>query len=358
MTIGSHSIAFPWVDPYGSPYGMSYSRVWNGTDRTPAEKAAGEYPPHPYTTTRTLENLTLTQWRTGGGRWYTQSSSWAGKPAVPADPFTANENNALINKLYAKVKGSEFNLAVSSAQLNLTVKMIGDTALKIARAYTQARRGKFRDASVTLTGRPTGPSNKVASNWLELQYGWKPLLKDVHDGAEWIASKVRNQPPKTVRVRKNLVKIANEPAHKLWRFGSVERKRRVQIIAILDQKLTFSQDSGLSDPFSVAWELVPYSFVIDWFLPVGDFLQAAAAARQLKGTFLRTEIDEFSVRGLYSGTVYTVLDGDAHRYKSFSMTRTLSSDLRPTLPVFKPLAKALSLHHTLNALALLRTIKR
>ncbi len=29
---------------------------------------------------------------------------------------------------------------------------------------------------------------------------------------------------------------------------------------------------GLTNPAAVAWELVPYSFVVDWFVNVGDYL--------------------------------------------------------------------------------------
>jgi hypothetical protein len=28
---------------------------------------------------------------------------------------------------------------------------------------------------------------------------------------------------------------------------------------------------GLTNPLNVAWELVPFSFVVDWFIPIGDF---------------------------------------------------------------------------------------
>jgi hypothetical protein len=28
---------------------------------------------------------------------------------------------------------------------------------------------------------------------------------------------------------------------------------------------------GLTNPLNVAWELVPFSFVVDWFIPIGSF---------------------------------------------------------------------------------------
>lgn len=35
---------------------------------------------------------------------------------------------------------------------------------------------------------------------------------------------------------------------------------------------------GLLNPLEVIWELVPFSFVADWFLPIGDYLSALDAS--------------------------------------------------------------------------------
>lgn len=361
MTIGNISTPFPSMDPYGTGVGESFSRWWRGDDRSAADKEAGRYPPHAYKTTRIRQNCALTKWSISNSTvWYTQSSAWAGLPPAPSDPYTAAEQNALINKLYGEVKGSDFNLAVSAAQLNKTIGMFGACATKIFRAYSAARKGNFSAAAVALTGRERGPRNKVASNWLELQYGWLPLLGDVYNGAEWLAATLHRQPPLKVRVRKKYKAIGEQAPNAPFRFGSIEREVRVQILATIEPKdaLSLAQSSGLMDPFSVAWELVPYSFVVDWFLPLGDYLQAAAATRALKGTFQTTTTDHFSVRGLYNGKGYHVQGGDSHFYDEVFVDRTLSSTLNAKFPGFKPLKKALSLRHTLNAIALLSNLKR
>ena len=36
-------------------------------------------------------------------------------------------------------------------------------------------------------------------------------------------------------------------------------------------------ETGFSNPLSVAWEIVPWSFVIDWMIPVGDYLNGLDA---------------------------------------------------------------------------------
>jgi hypothetical protein len=34
---------------------------------------------------------------------------------------------------------------------------------------------------------------------------------------------------------------------------------------------------GLINPSTVVWELIPFSFVVDWFLPIGNFLHGLSA---------------------------------------------------------------------------------
>jgi hypothetical protein len=46
-------------------------------------------------------------------------------------------------------------------------------------------------------------------------------------------------------------------------------KARFRLKSVTDKHLS---QIGVTNPLSLAWELVPYSFVIDWFIPVGDYL--------------------------------------------------------------------------------------
>ena len=40
---------------------------------------------------------------------------------------------------------------------------------------------------------------------------------------------------------------------------------------------TMAQWNLGSNPLLTAWELVPYSFVVDWFVPIGDFINQYAS---------------------------------------------------------------------------------
>jgi hypothetical protein len=38
---------------------------------------------------------------------------------------------------------------------------------------------------------------------------------------------------------------------------------------------------GVVNPLSIAWEVIPFSFVVDWFIPVGQVLEACTATMGL-----------------------------------------------------------------------------
>jgi hypothetical protein len=52
----------------------------------------------------------------------------------------------------------------------------------------------------------------------------------------------------------------------------------VRIDATIDDSFYLTlQDVGLTNPLLTGWEITPYSFVLDWFVGVGDFLAAVNA---------------------------------------------------------------------------------
>jgi hypothetical protein len=91
-------------------------------------------------------------------------------------------NDSLITAL-GNLKNSKINLGVAWAERSLTARLIGDTAKTLAKSYTHVLRGQTRKAMRSL-GVPNSKSAPVSGNaagrWLELQYGWKPLLSDVY----------------------------------------------------------------------------------------------------------------------------------------------------------------------------------
>jgi hypothetical protein len=104
---------------------------------------------------------------------------------------------------------------------------------------------------------------------------------------------------------------------------------------------------GLLDPLSVAWELLPWSFVIDWFIPIGAYLDVLNGIPALKGRFLTTEvIRRVGIQGVpgvkspwytlgmptYRSVIMGVLARPSLYHKKVSITRTYSEELPIPLP--------------------------
>lgn len=307
---------------------------------------------------------------TGALTWsrYTECSAqgWGALIQPPTLPtWTANDDIKLIGKLQEAVRGSDFNPAVFLGEANQTLRLIGDTAIKVARAYSLFRKGDVISAANTLmAGRRYPPKTvraKAGSSWLELQYGWLPLLGDMKSGAELLAHQLSVPFRKSYRVRHKIKVVEPNPGPDLY-YAWADRHAFVskQIIAYISEPPSVAQLSGILDPELVAWELVPFSFVADWVMPIGDYLSARAFAGRLSGLFVTTTITRRHISGMkprpltLGPTRYDAVINDGGYYQTIgTMDRSLSSVLNVPRPVVKPWSKIASWQHCANALALL-----
>lgn len=201
-----------------------------------------------------------------------------------------------------KIGQNKINLAQAFAERRQTVDMLSKSINRLASAALAIRRGKYRHA-VELFGRKVPSRNSLFKNdvkpsptnlsnhWLEFSYGWRPLLQDVYGACEHLADSFYRNPP--VRFVSRIQIDSDMPRDKVGfmtsfpYFDIFESDRNVvtyQIVVYCKVEDTFAQQAsqlGLTNPLLLGWELLPYSFVVDWFLPVGDYLQRLTATQGL-----------------------------------------------------------------------------
>lgn len=121
---------------------------------------------------------------------------------------------------------------------------------------------------------------------------------------------------------------------------------------IEDPNVAWASSLGLLNPAVLAWESVPFSFVIDWFLPVGNFLQSLSTplgVKFLSGT--QTSVAE--------GTGKCIRRGDVSDSFQFIDYRVYDRDVLTTFPLAWPFIKSpFSTTHVLDSLALLRNFRK
>lgn len=315
-------------------------------------------------------------------RAYAPSSNWTQIPAAPVHDALAYDK-ALKNLIDHAEFGLDGNLAQDLAQFTQTTSMIGDSARRIATSVSYVKKHRFKEAwSALMTSRYRGPSYKtalpkgvsvskgVAENWLALQYGWKPLLQDIDASMRSLANYMI-QTPHVVRVAHGKGKASSQWKTDLTFNGlktgeAICNTKTFCTIGIrysVDNKLrSFLAQTGFTNPINLAWEILPYSFVVDWFFPIGPYLTTLSAFDGL--SFVDGFVSKFTRQYFWSKNNFW---NYISKSPSFNVIMDLKSDYwreyvqvdrvklwsfpEAEMPQFK---NPISVTHALNGLSLLR----
>lgn len=304
----------------------------------------------------------------------------------------------LVAQVMRDISLGKTDLGVTLAEANKTAAMIASTATRLAGAMRGLRRGDIGDlltslgitASVSqrkrfIRRKKLAWTDRVNSvkvprtvleakkekfardTWLEYQYGWKPLLAEVHSSAKALASLAvdKSQLVRTVKHRGQWENFRERTDY--LRNVSFRTSMRATLHGELfvgytiDGGSNFDAVMGLNNPLTIAWELVPFSFVVDWFLPIGQAIEGLTAYSGLtfKGGYYskRWVIDEQVQAGpgnsWRAGGVVWSPQGTNGRFdcRTVLITRSgLSAFPSYGWPAFK---NPLSVSHMVSSLALL-----
>lgn len=200
------------------------------------------------------------------------------------------ERSVAINKSWSRlmesIKGDTSELGTTAAEGREAFEMVGKRAMGLFRAYRYLRGGNFRRALNELSVDPKrkhrsktrNAAHEASALWLEYWFGWSPTVNDMHNTAlvlasEPILAQVRatgssrvSLPPATTVVDSggDYRRVCTESGFVLMKQGCT--------VEVENPNLFLGNRLGLINPASIAWELVPFSFVVDWFVKFGDCL--------------------------------------------------------------------------------------
>jgi len=291
----------------------------------------------------------------------------------------------LSNKLRTKLKGQKINLAQAMAERKQTADLVASTAKSIASAIINLKRGNFakaaRDLGVKVPQRakkrfsksfPREQAQAVANGWLALQYGWRPLLNDVYGACELLAEqsvdriygKERVSESRTFVVHSKTNLLQNDERGVKSDETRGEEKITVRMgctFSISAGEVASPASMGIINPAVLAWEVMPWSFVADWFLPVGSWLNQLDATLGLSfETGYTTVFKEmqssahrvFGYTNLSTGTTHNAL------YRATYSKVTCQRTAMTSFPVSHPpqFKNPVSIEHAANAVALLTSL--
>lgn len=246
------------------------------------------------------------------------------------EPFPVPDMTEVTSEILKRIKGTTWNSPVAAIEARKTADMVNSTVqkliyanralkkgdisaffsifgLRFSRAEEKRRKAAFNHAY----GRR--PDDAASNALLEYYYGWTPLLADIYDACKTLADRLHSprMDSTTVSVTRNqsvssrgVASVELSPETRVKWNSESQFRIHMKVKFACDYAASAAAAVGISNPLLVVYEVLPWSFVADWIIPVGDFLSS---------------IDATVGKSFISGTVSVKAN---HLYASEFLTRS------------------------------------
>lgn len=267
-----------------------------------------------------------------------------------------NRENRLKTECLAKLGEANANVGVALAESMETAQSIAKLSLEAWDLLRDIKRADLKKLKKKLDVKPRDVPDKLSDRWLEFNYAVTPLLSDIHDLKDVFNNGLDSR--LSIRAFRQLTESSKKSSdiYPGSISADVDDTLRCKIAAtVSDLDSQGKKLIGMSDPKAIAWELVPFSFVVDWGMPIGTWLQA------LNGTVgLDFDYGYVSRKVVIKGNCGNV-NGANHPEETpahFTITG-YGRDILPDFPAPMPYVKSpWSTSHGVTALALLNQLRK
>lgn len=276
-------------------------------------------------------------------------------------PSLAVDRELVYNKIRGQLRNGGTNLAMALAEYRQTAKLFYD----LVEAFTTRGKSLVKAAPRALGERKRywSPTRTAANAHLAWQYGVSPLINDMNSAIAEL--KKRMDAPiylSGVETRAIRGQWTNQSINQNTTVAPKSARGecyktvllRSQWRARLNKNFLLSSLAahGFTNPIALAYNLVPYSFVIDWWVNVGDVLESldnlliADDLYVIDSTSSRTAKRVMTTAGFVNGEAFQYIRQDS-REAPKAISRVSSLRYKPSV----------SRTHILNGLALLRNFR-
>jgi hypothetical protein len=300
-----------------------------------------------------------------------------------------SEENRVIVEAKNKLQNQDLNLLTSLGEAKESLHMVAGALTSIAALTARVATLKYRDVNLSklghLAGTPDadirkfkrslrssgGPIqdrefdipdkllNHAEKSWLSVMYGILPLVSEVQAFATAAATALSKEGAhiRVLRTRKWDYGLPVGTYTIYEASGKVTCGAECELSYRVDDPTTSRIAAmGLYNPLAVWWELTPYSFVVDWLVPIGALLQSVTSTVGL--TFL----SGYTNTGVYSNFKIVAADYADAIGKLPTANYQMRCQKRTTL-FTSPLGgfywkSPFSTPHTISALALVGQLAR
>lgn len=209
---------------------------------------------------------------------------WENRMAYKLDSMNDNiqrVTNTALNRLTARLS-QDANLGETFGESRQSINMIAETASDLKNAVNGLREGNPLKVARNLRVNPrrvrsimAENARKLPSAWLKLAFGWAPLVNDIRDGFKVITDFTPVTQKIKASSRRSWSYDADEGVTEFYYKVHEQYDAGVALYVTLvleNPNIALANQLGLLNVPKVGWELVPFSFVVDYFYNVSGFL--------------------------------------------------------------------------------------
>lgn len=260
-----------WVDFLGRPVRVQQQSGWyaNGVEVTPYSGRYWSVYPH--------------VWKGPNGNYHTEPQR---SLIDGAKARSVNASNRAYAKFKDKAVGEQSSVGVAAAEWRKSFDMVSNRLMQMYKAFRAAKRGDiegFTDALGVMPKRkhrhvPAAQlARKASSIVLEYNFGWVPMVMDVTQSFTVLSQPLPGGRAKGVSGSSLYWRVwqYNGPGGQDYRdyYCTIIYAQYAEVY-LTNPNLFLANQLGLTNVGTIAWELIPFSFLADWAFSVQNFLES------------------------------------------------------------------------------------
>lgn len=252
-------------------------------------------------------------------------------------------------KMRLKIKETSVNLGNTLVEYRDTARMFSRFASGLGAAWKL-----YRGRLPKHLRRRLRPCD-VAAAELTYSYGVEPLVSDMYDSAE----RLNHRMNRDIRRRFFVRSRSNNRGTKInsnGDFVTFDWERTDHVTAYVK----FHPNTGdftIGNPAELAWEVIPFSFVVDWGLGVGDWLSALDALKDVSSLHgvvsTKNRYKHDVIPALVYGGDYFVEKGRCRMHLENHSREAINTIPMPSRPEWDPSKSWRAIMHGISLLTVL-----
>jgi hypothetical protein len=208
-------------------------------------------------------------------------NSWLGSNLSPEfdESYSSQVNNAInraVQQAHAKCSSDEFAAYMVAAEGRKTVQSMAEILGRVAKILRAVKRLDLKYLKKQIT------KKELAARYMELRYALRPLAIDFEQAAKAsVAMDSYKHVRATARGYEELKSSSSDVIYNVEAGGlkfdihrSVDSSVVIRSGVLCDLTTSSISVLGLDQPIEAIWEVIPFSFILDWFFNIADTISA------------------------------------------------------------------------------------